>query len=90
MRSLQARKGKSQVAVIAYPGENGNPTRRISGFTENIQRSEREKYSKLKAGGTTPTAAAICRRIRLMQNNQEDELQEEMIRDGGLSKENVI
>ncbi len=89
MRSLQARKGKSQVAVIAYPGENGNPTRRISGFTENISELK-EKIFELKAGGTTPTAAAICEGIRLMQNNQEDELQEEMIRDVGLFKENVI
>lgn len=88
MHSLQARKGNSQVAVIAYPGENGSTTRMISGFTENIGELK-EKIFELKAGGTTPTAAAICEAIRLMKNEQENML-EEAISHEGLFKESMV
>lgn len=72
MNSLKGRTGKSEVAVIAYPGEKGEFTKLMSHFTENIQELK-DKILALKAGGTTPTAAAINRAVALMSGRDEKE-----------------
>ncbi len=67
MNSLQGRKGKSQIAIIAFPGEKGDFYRVICDFTENISEIKRAVY-ELKAGGNTPTAAAMNKAIDLMMD----------------------
>ncbi len=66
MNSLKGRKGKNEIAIIAYPGKNGECTDMISDFTQDIQKIK-EKVFLLKAGGTTPTAAAINHAISLFK-----------------------
>ncbi|WP_207707323.1 vWA domain-containing protein [Crassaminicella thermophila] len=89
MHSLQGRRGKSQVAVIAYPGKNGEFTALISDFTEDIQRLK-DKIFGLKAGGTTPTAAAINRAVALINGENEQELEEIIINSEPLLNEGMV
>ncbi|MCT4620715.1 MAG: VWA domain-containing protein [Marinisporobacter sp.] len=89
MNSLNGRKGKSEVAVIAYPGENGQFTTLISDFTQNIQ-EVKDKIFGLKTGGTTPTAAAINRGIFLMKGNKEEEIEEMILNSEPLLKESMV
>ncbi|MFZ5966658.1 MAG: vWA domain-containing protein [Bacillota bacterium] len=63
--SLKARNGKSEIAVIAFPGEQGEPCKIISNFTENIDLIK-SRVLEMKAGGSTPTAAAMNRALQLM------------------------
>jgi Ca-activated chloride channel family protein len=89
MNSLKGRKGKSQVAVIAFPGEEGAPTKLISDFTEEIE-EVKDKILGLKAGGTTPTAAAINKGIELMVDFKDCELEEVVQNSEALLGENII
>lgn len=70
MNSLQGRKGKCKVAVIAFPGENNQSTRLLNPFTEDI-REVKSHIVQLTAKGTTPTAAAINRGVKLFEGNDE-------------------
>lgn len=55
--SLQARMGKSLVAVLAFPGEGDENVQRISGFREQV--SLKELSQVFVARGGTPTGPAI-------------------------------
>lgn len=66
MNSLKGRVGKSEIAVIAYPGESGEHCKIINPFTADLDQIKRSVLS-LKAGGTTPTAPAIGKALELMQ-----------------------
>lgn len=89
MNSLKGRKGKNEVAVIAYPGQNGEFTTLISDFTDDIG-NLKEKIFTLKAGGTTPTAAAINRGVKLMKGINSDELEEIVKNTEPLLKESMV
>jgi Ca-activated chloride channel family protein len=56
--TLQVRKGESTVAVAAFPGTAGEALRLITDFTADVS-SVARKISGIKAGGNTPTGAAI-------------------------------
>ncbi len=90
MNSLQARKGDSQVAVISYPGQKGEMTKLISDFTQDIGELK-ERIFELKAGGPTPTAAAICKAIRLIKDYYKEEVPKETdIEQEALMKESML
>ncbi|QZY54726.1 vWA domain-containing protein [Crassaminicella profunda] len=89
MNSLNGRKGKSEVAVIAYPGENGEFTALISDFTQNIKELK-EKIFGLKTGGTTPTAAAINRGISLMKGEKDEELEDMILNSEPLLNKSMV
>jgi len=72
LKSFSGRKGKSSIAVISYPGLNGELTRLISGFTDNPR--ELERFLKdIKAEGGTPTGPAIFRAIELFDDGHKVE-----------------
>ncbi len=65
MNSLQSRKGKSEISVIAFPGKNGEMTDVLNGFTDDMA-LVKNKIRDINARGTTPTAPAIYRAIELL------------------------
>ena len=87
MNSLQGRTGKSKVALIAFPGDKGQPTKVIHSFTDDIKEIKSHIF-ELKAGGTTPTAAAINKAVRLFQ--EKEEIQEIIINSEPLLKNSMI
>jgi Ca-activated chloride channel family protein len=89
MNSLQGRKGKSQIAIVAFPGFNGEFCRVICDFTENIGEIKRTVY-ELKAGGNTPTAAAINKAIDLMMDIHDITFEEIAVNNGPLLRDGVI
>lgn len=89
MNSLQGRKGKSQIAIIAFPGEKGDFYRVICDFTENISEVKRTVYA-LKAGGNTPTAAAMNKAIDLMLDIHDISFEEIVDNNEPLLKDGII
>ncbi|MBF8983601.1 VWA domain-containing protein [Lutibacter sp. B2] len=89
MNSLKGRVGKSEVAVIAYPGQNGEPTRIVSDFTQELDMIK-DKILTLKAGGMTPTAAAINDSMSLIKGEHELTLDEIVREDEGLLKKSIV
>lgn len=67
MNSLKARKGKSEISVIAFPGKSREMTNLINGFSDDVDFIKNEIY-KMDTGGTTPTAPAIYSAIELFTN----------------------
>jgi len=65
LRVLSGRKGKTSVAVIAYPGSNGEMFDILCDFTEDIAELE-EALLQIKAGGTTPTGPALEAATKLL------------------------
>lgn len=64
LKSFSGRKGKSSIAVISYPGMNGELARLISDFTDNPR--DLERFLKdIRAEGGTPTGPAIIRAMEL-------------------------
>lgn len=70
LRVLNQRKGKTEIAVISYPGKNDEKYDVLCEFTENIALLE-ESLNKILIGGNTPTGPAISSAVRLL-NNQLD------------------
>ncbi len=68
MHTIKSRKGKSEIAIIVFPGKNGQMNETIQGFTNEIHRINKS-LKDIKANGTTPTAPAIYKAIRLFDNN---------------------
>ncbi|HHY76983.1 MAG TPA: VWA domain-containing protein [Clostridiales bacterium] len=62
---LNNRKGTSKLALISYPGENGNITSVVSDFTSEVS-VLKEGMKRLKAKGGTPTGPAIEAAIDLI------------------------
>lgn len=65
LENLQGRKGSSNIAVIAYPGEEEEMCSVICGFTNELS-ILRQKLEFLSSGGGTPTGPAILKACELM------------------------
>ena len=89
MNSLKGRGGKSEIAVIAYPGEDGDYCKVIHGFTEDLDQIKRSVLT-LKAGGTTPTAPAIEKALELIQGEQTRDISESEWKQAPLLKESMV
>lgn len=87
MNSLKARKGKSEVAVIAFPGSGKEMTRVISDFSDDIDIIKNE-IRNMNVGGTTPTAPAIYKAIELFTNRALKS--DETIEEEPLFAENIV
>jgi Ca-activated chloride channel homolog len=68
LQSLQARRGKSAVAVATFPGVGLEPYRLITDFTTDVTMAG-QKISDIRAGGNTPTGPAIRQAINLFAEN---------------------
>jgi len=64
LEALNSRKGTSKLALISYPGDDGNITNVVSDFTTEVS-DLREGMKQLKAKGGTPTGPAIEAAISL-------------------------
>lgn len=67
LRVLNQRKGKTEIAVISYPGKNDEQYDVLCEFTEDITLLE-ESLKKIVIGGNTPTGPAIRSAVRLLNN----------------------
>lgn len=65
LRVLSQRKGKTEIAVISYPGKNGSQYDVLCDFTEDIDLLEKS-LNKIQIGGNTPTGPAIESAIELL------------------------
>ena len=66
VESLSNRKGKANVALIAFPGRGTESCEVVHNFTEDINRLKANLY-ETKASGGTPTAPAIEKAISLIE-----------------------
>lgn len=62
--SLQARQGEGEIALIAFPGINGQGARIVADFTKVVESLE-EALNTLQASGGTPTAIALQEALNL-------------------------
>lgn len=67
MLSLQARSGKSELAVLHFPGDRSQPAEVDTGWTTELAKVEKILY-KLNVKGTTPTGPAILRALELFED----------------------
>lgn len=65
LRVLNQRKGKTEIAVISYPGKNKEQYNILCDFTEDIALLE-ESLDKILIGGNTPTGPAIKSAVQLL------------------------
>lgn len=65
LESLQIRNGSSNIAVIAYPGEDSCMCSLICGFTNELS-ILKQKLELLGTGGGTPTGPAILKACELL------------------------
>lgn len=65
LRVLNQRKGKTEVAVISYPGKNQEQYNILCDFTEDVVLLE-ESLNKILIGGNTPTGPAIKSAVQLL------------------------
>lgn len=89
MNTLKGRSGKSEIAVIAYPGENGDDCKVVQHFTEDLDQIKRSVLT-LKAGGATPTAPAIKEALELMQGEHVEKSLENEWSQTPLLKESMV
>ncbi|WP_352418156.1 VWA domain-containing protein [Proteiniborus sp.] len=68
LKILGQRKGKTEIAVISYPGKNENQYDILCDFTEDITKLE-DSLNKILVGGNTPTGYAIKSAVELLSNN---------------------
>lgn len=68
LRVLNQRKGKTEVAVISYPGKNQEQYTILCDFTEDLVLLE-ESLNKIIIGGNTPTGPAIKSAVQLLCNH---------------------
>ncbi|SHJ89102.1 VWA domain-containing protein [Paramaledivibacter caminithermalis] len=87
MNSLKARKGKSEVAVIAFPGLNREMIHVVNDFSNDIELIK-NKINNMGVGGTTPTAPAIYKAIELFTNKPHES--EKIIEEEPLFNESII
>jgi len=85
MESLKGRKGRSELALIAFPGEVGEKVKLICDFTNDID-SIKNSLMELRANGTTPTGRAILKAVDLFNGKYMDD---EVV-DDGLFGDNVV
>ncbi|SCG84221.1 putative protein yabS [Proteiniborus sp. DW1] len=68
LRVLEQRKGKTEIAVISYPGKNKDQYDILCNFTEDVSLLE-ESLNKILIGGNTPTGPAIESAVQLLCNH---------------------
>ncbi|MGB9678936.1 MAG: VWA domain-containing protein [Thermoanaerobacteraceae bacterium] len=71
LKSIKERRGKNEIAILAFPGEGHKHTEIISNFTSNILELEKN-LKKLKTSGNTPTTFAIKDAAELFQKDFEE------------------
>ncbi len=67
--SLKARKGKSSLGIVAFPGGGSRETRVVSGLTDNFEILS-SRLKDIRVGGATPTYGGIMRASEMF--NEED------------------
>ncbi|WP_432404943.1 VWA domain-containing protein [Wukongibacter sp. M2B1] len=87
MNSLNSRKGKSEIAVISFPGIKGEMTDIINDFTDDIEYVKNQIYN-MRPNGTTPTAPAIYKAIEIFTNKSS--YSNEIIEEEPLFAESII
>ncbi|MCT4565949.1 MAG: VWA domain-containing protein [Maledivibacter sp.] len=87
MNCLKARKGKSEIAVIAFPGPGKEMTKVINSFSDDMEFIKNE-IRNMDVGGTTPTAPAIYKAIELFTNRALES--DEAIEEEPLFSENIV
>lgn len=70
-RVLKNRKGETKIAVVVYPGKNGELSDILVDFTDEITKLERNML-KINTGGTTPTGSALNMAMSLMLEEHKD------------------
>ena len=89
MNSFQGRNGNWKVAVIGFPGESGMLTKVIHPFTEDIKTIKGLLF-ELKAGGMTPTAAAIIQAKQLLESEDTVEIHQVISNSEPLIKKHMV
>jgi Ca-activated chloride channel family protein len=70
MLSLKARRGKSSIGIVAFPGPGGRESRIVSGFTDDFEELARG-LGKVRVGGATPTYAGIIEASGMFDREEE-------------------
>ncbi len=78
IHSFKGRKGRVDVAVIAFPGENLHTCRVLHSFNDTTDRLERAIYDVDPKGGT-PTALAIEEGIKLINRFSKEKFQDSKV-----------
>lgn len=68
IHSLKGRRGRVDIAVLAFPGDHVNNYKLLHGFGDSTDKLERSIYNVNPKGGT-PTALAIEEAIKLINRN---------------------
>lgn len=67
LRVMKSRKGKTEIAVLGFPGKNGEGNTVLCDFTEDLSDLEMG-LQRLTIGGTTPTGTALESAARMLLN----------------------
>ncbi|QIB28059.1 vWA domain-containing protein [Caloranaerobacter azorensis] len=70
LRTLKQRKGKTEIAVIGFPGTDYEFYKIICDFTEDIDELQKS-LSNIATGGTTPTGPALKRAVEMLLGTAE-------------------
>lgn len=65
LRILKQRKGKTEIAVVGFPGEDNEFYKTICDFTEDIDELQKS-LNNITTGGTTPTGPALKRAMEML------------------------
>ncbi len=71
LRVMKARKGKTEICVIGFPGKNGEHYSILCDFTQDLIELEMG-LQKIKIGGTTPTASALQYASKVLLNEKNE------------------
>lgn len=80
IHSFKGRKGKVEIGIIAFPGENMHTCNVLHDFNDNPDNLERSLYSIEPKGGT-PTAIAIEEGIRLIEKSKRNKFKDNEVID---------
>lgn len=69
--SLRARRGRSSIGIVAFPGARGKESRVICGFTDDFGQLT-TGLERIRVGGATPTYAGIIRAAAMFDEEGED------------------
>ncbi len=75
LRVLSQRKGKTEMALISYPGKNQDQYDILCHFTEDVALLE-DSLKKILIGGNTPTGPAIKSAVQLLSSSFNEEREE--------------
>jgi Ca-activated chloride channel homolog len=65
MLSLRSRRGKSELAILHFPGNNSNAVQLDVAWTDELAKLEKNFY-RMNMRGTTPTGPAILKTVEYM------------------------